>query len=330
MTCLQAMEPKLYHMGLRSGVSRSTIADANESRDWRIYADFAQHLIHEARQLYAKEDLGLDLKNTVYALDSTTIDLCLSLFPWANFRKTKSAVKIHTLLDLRGSIPSFIRITDGSVHDVNILDEIIPEPGAFYVMDRGYLDFSRLYSIAQHQAFFVTRAKHNTRLRRLYSHPVEKDTGVQCDQTVVLSNFYAAADYPEKLRRVRYFDEELEKRLVFLTNNFILPAHTIALLYKSRWQVELFFKWIKQHLHIKSFFGTSENAVKVQIWTAVSVYVLIAIIRKRLNISISLYSMLQIFSISIFEKTPIYQLLTGTQHADIVPDSCKQLNLFDI
>jgi|WetSurMetagenome_2_1015567.scaffolds.fasta_scaffold00717_4 hypothetical protein len=301
----------------------------NEVRDWRIYADFAQYLIHEARNPYADEELGQYLHHTVYALDSTTIDLCMSLFPWARFRTTKSAVKMHALLDIRGSIPSFIRITDGSIHDVNILDEIIPEPETFYIMERGYLDFARPHVFTQQQAFFVTRAKINTKLQRLYSHPVDKTTGVQCDQTVVLSNFYASSDYPEKLRRVRFYDAKLEKRFVFLTNNFTLPAETIAYLYKCRWQIELFFKWIKQHLHIKSFFGTSENAVKVQIWIAVSVYVLVAIIRKRLKISLGLYSTLQIFSVSIFEKTAIYQLLTGNNVPLDVQESSKRLNLFD-
>lgn len=328
ITCLRAMSNKLYHMGFRSGIAKTTLRDANENRDWRIYADFAQVLIHEARRLYAHDKFGLDLQQSVYALDATTIDLCLSLFPWARFRKTKAAIKMHTLLDLRGPIPSFIRITDGSVHDVNILDQIIPESGAFYVMDRGYLDFSRLYKFVLYQAFFVIRSKVNTRMRRLYSHSVDKNTGVQCDQTVVLSNFYAAHDYPEKIRRIRYFDEQTEKRLVFLTNNFVLPALTIAMIYKSRWNVELFFKWIKQHLRIKAFYGTSENAVKVQIWTAVCVYVLISIIKKRLNLDVSLYTILQILSISIFEKIDINQLLASELPKYDKCESCIQLNLF--
>jgi hypothetical protein len=309
--CLKAQSNKLYHMGIRSNVARSTLADANEKRDWRIYADFAQSLIQTARRFYANEDLGLELDNTVYALDATTIDLCLSVFPWAHFRKAKAAVKLHTLLDLRGNIPSFIHISDGRLHDVNVLDLLLPEPGAFYVMDRGYTDFERLYQLQQELAFFVIRAKSNLRFRRLYSQPVDKDTGLRCDQTVVLTGFYTAQHYPGKLRRIKYYDAETDKRLVFLTNNFSLPALTITELYRYRWQVELFFKWIKQHLRIKSFFGTSENAVKTQVWIEVSVYVLAAIIKKRLNIQASLYSILQILSLTVFETTPIDQLLTG-------------------
>ena len=328
--CLRAMQPKLYHMGIRGKVSRSTLARANEKRDWRIYADFAQALIHIARKLYSDEDFGLELKETVYALDSTTIDLCLSLFPWARFRKTKGAIKLHTLLDLRGNIPSFVRITDGKVHDVYILDELIPEAGAFYVMDRGYIDFARLYQFCLFQAFFVIRAKSNLQFRRLYSHPVDKSTGLKCDQSIVLTGFYQTKDYPNKLRRIRYFDAESQKDLIFLTNNFSLPALTIAQIYKYRWQIELFFKWIKQHLRIKAFYGTTENAVKTQIWIAISVYVLIAIVKKRLNLEISLYTFLQILSVSVFEKVPILQLLTTIDYKNPETYSCNQLNLFDL
>jgi hypothetical protein len=303
--CLRAMGPKLYHAGFRGRISRSTLADANEKRDWRIYADFAQALIQIARPLYADEDLGLDLDNTVYALDASTIDLCLSVFPWAHFRKTKAAVKLHTLLDLQGNIPTFIHISDGKLHDVNVLDILLPEPGAFYIMDRGYLDFSRLYTLARANAFFVIRAKSNTRFRRRYSHEVDRSTGVICDQTIVLTGVKSAADYPQPLRRVKYRDEEIQKTFNFLTNNFNVTAVTIADLYKNRWQVELFFKWIKQHLRIKSFFGTSANAVKTQIWIAVSVYVLVAILKKRLKIDASLYTILQILSVTLFEQTPI-------------------------
>ncbi len=328
--CLRAVQPKLYHMGIRGKVSRSTLAKANEKRDWRIYADFAQALIHIASKLYRDEDFGLELKETVYALDSTTIDLCLSLFLWANFRQKKSAIKLHTLLDLRGNIPSFIRITDGKVHDVNILDELILEAGAFYVMDRAYIDFARLYSFALNQAFFVIRAKSNLQFRRLYSHPIDKSTGLKCDQTIVLTGFYQKKSYPEKLRRIRFFDAGTQKEFTFLTNNFSLPALTIAQIYKYRWQVELFFKWIKQHLRIKAFYGTSENAVKTQIWIAISVYVLIAIIKKRLKLKISLYTFLQIVSVSAFEKTPILQLLTETDYNNTTQQIGKQLNLFDL
>jgi len=327
--CLNAQHNKLYHMGIRTTVARSTLAEANEKRDWRIYADFAQSLIQTAQRLYANEDLGLELDNTVYALDATTIDLCLSVFPWAHFRQTKAAVKLHTLLDLRGNIPSFIHISDGKLHDVNVLDLLIPEPGAFYVMDRGYLDFERLYQLNQASTFFVIRAKSNLQFRRIYSHPLDKDTGLRCDQTIALSGFYTAKYYPDNLRRIKYYDAQTDKQFVFLTNNFSLPALTITELYRYRWQVELFFKWIKQHLRIKTFFGTSENAVKTQVWIAVSVYVLVAIIKKRLNIEASMYSMLQILSLTIFETTPIYQLLTGCNQDMKTSDFDKQLDLFD-
>ena len=323
------MREKLYHMGIRGKVSRSTLAYANEHRDWRIYCDFAQILIHEARQLYANDDFGLELEETVYALDSSTIDLCLSVFPWAHFRKAKGAIKLHTLLDLRGNIPSFIAITDGKVHDVNILDLLVPEPGSIYIMDKAYLDFKRLYTLHQYSAFFVTRAKINTNMRRLYSKPVDKSTGVICDQTVVLTGYYSKKDYPEKLRRVKYFDLESGNRFVFLTNQFSFSAATIAELYRNRWQVELFFKWIKQHLRIKSFYGTSENAVKTQIWIAISVYVLVAIIKKRMKIELSLYTFLQIFSVSLFEKMPILQAFTEGGYKNKMTSGHIQLNLFD-
>lgn len=328
-TCLRAQRSKLYHMGIRGNVSRSTLAYANETRDWRIYADFAQVLIHIARRLYLHDEFGAQLKHTAYALDSTTIDLCLSVFPWAKFRKKKAAIKLHTLLDLRGSIPTFIRISNGKTHDVNVLDVIIPEPGSFYIMDRGYLDFARLYRITQCLSFFLIRSKTNLQFRRLYSHPIEKSTGVQCDQTIVLTGFYSSKDYPGRLRRIKYFDAETEKHLTFLTNNFTLPALTIAQLYRCRWQVELFFKWIKQHLRIKAFYGTSENAVKTQIWIAVSVYVLIAILRKRLRLNLSLYTILQILSVTTFEKMPILQVLTNIDYTTQKNDSCNQLILFD-
>jgi hypothetical protein len=326
--CLRAMRDKLYHMGIRAKVSRTTLARANENRDWRIYCDFAQVLIHQARKLYANDDFGIELNETVYALDSTTIDLCLSLFPWARFRKTKGAVKMHTLLDLRGNIPSFVDITDGKVHDVNILDALIPEPGAIYVMDKAYLDFERLYSLHQNAAFFVTRAKTNARLKRLYSSPVDKSTGLRCDQIVALTGFYTKKAYPDKLRRIKYYDRDNDLRLVFLTNHFTLSAKTIADLYQSRWQIELFFKWIKQHLRIKSFYGTSENAVKTQIWIAITIYVLVAIIKKRMKIELSLYTILQILSISIFEKMPILQALTETDYENKITSGPIQLNLF--
>ena len=325
--CLSAQSSKLYHMGFRQEIKRSTLADANEARDWRIHAELAQHLIVQARKLYIGDSFGIELENTAYALDSTTIDLCLSLFPWALFRTTKSAVKMHTLLDLRGNIPSFIHISDGKLGDVNVLDVLVLEAGAIYVMDRGYLDFARLYVLHQAQAFFVTRAKSNTRLRRVYSAPVDRDTGIICDQTIALTGITSRKDYPEHLRRIRFKDSETGKTLVFLTNNFILPAATICALYKARWQVELFFKWIKQHLRIKKFYGTSENAVKSQIWIAVSVYVLVAIIKKRLNLDASLYTLLQIFSLTLFEKMPIQQCFPGSSHKSDAGNPCNQLNL---
>jgi hypothetical protein len=327
--CLRSLGGKLYHMGFRSKVPRSTLADANETHDWRIFADFAQHLIGIARPLHAQDPIGLELDHTLYALDSTTIDLCLSLFPWAKFRQQKAAVKMHTLLDLRGSIPTFIRITDGKVHDVNILDEIFPEAGAFYVMDRGYIDFERLYVFTLSAAFFVVRTKENVLLERRYSHPVDKSTGVRSDQTVILTAIESAKAYPETLRRVSFYDAENDKRLKFLTNNFVLPALTIAKIYKSRWQVELFFKWIKQHLRIKAFFGTSDNAVKTQIWIAVSVYVLVAIVRKRLALESSLYQILQILSLTLFEKVPISQALQPSDSQNESDDDPNQLILFD-
>ena len=326
--CLRAVGPKLYHTGFRGKISRSTLADANENRDWRIYADFAQVLIGTARKLYANEDFGLELDQTVYALDSTTIDLCLSLFPWAKFRKRKGAVKLHTLLDLRGSIPTLVVITHGKVHDVNVLDDLPMEPGAIYVMDRGYMDFSRLFTLHLSAAHFVTRAKKGLDFKRLYSRPVDKASGLQCDQTIILRGYYSRRDYPEKLRRVRYYDLDTNKRFVFLTNNFTLPAITIAELYRCRWRVELFFKWIKQHLRIKKFFGTNENAVKTQIWIAISVYVLVAILKKRLNLDQSLYTILQILSVTLFEKTPILQAFSPLDCKTISCDNCNQLNLF--
>lgn len=326
--CLSAQSAKLYHMGIRSPIRRSTLADANERRDWRIYAEFAQRLIAQARKLYAEEDLGLDLSNTVYALDSTTIDLCLSLFPWAPFRSTKAAVKMHTLLDLRGNIPSFIHVSDGKMHDVNALDLLIPEPAAIYVMDRGYLDFERLFALHDAGAFFVTRAKSNTDLRRIYSAPSDRAQGIICDQTVTLSGFYSQKHFPQHLRRIRFKDPETGKTLIFLTNLFGPPPTTICELYKARWQVELFFKWIKQHLRIKKFYGTSENAVKVQIWTAVSVYVLIAIIKKRLDLQPSLYTLLQVFSVTLFEKIPLNKDFLGANLLFEDGMISNQLNLF--
>ncbi|MEN8237539.1 MAG: IS4 family transposase, partial [Pseudomonadota bacterium] len=308
--CLRAQSNKLYHMGIRSKVARNTLANANKKRDWRIYADFAQLLICEAQELYRNENFGIELTESVYALDSTTIDLSLSVFPWANFRQNKAAIKLHTLLDLRGNIPTFIHISDGKLHDVNVLDRLIPEPGSFYIMDRGYLDFARLFHINQWAAFFVIRAKSNFQFHRIYSHPTEQDTGVKCDQTIRLAGFYPSKDYPDKLRRIKYFDSTTGKTFVFLTNNFTLPAQTIADLYRCRWQVELFFKWIKQHLRIKSFLGTSENVVKSQVWIAVSVYVIVAIIKKRLKITTSLYTILQVLSLTIFEKMPLLQIVT--------------------
>ena len=327
--CLSAQAAKLYHMGLRGPVSRSTLADANESRDWRIYADFAQRLIAQARKLYAGESFGVDISNTAYALDATTIDLCLSMFPWAPFRTAKAAVKVHTLMDLRGSIPSFIHISDGKLHDVNVLDLLIPEAGAFYVMDRAYLDFERLYVLHQASSFFVTRAKSNMDARRLYSASTDRSTGVICDQTIALNGFYSSRHFPDHLRRIRFKDAESGKTLLFLTNHHTLPALTICALYKSRWQIELFFKWIKQHLRIKRFYGVSENAVKSQIWIAVSVYVLIAIIKKKLNLDVSLYTLLQILSVTIFEKMPLQQAFQENGTASNTMINRNQLNLYD-
>jgi hypothetical protein len=327
--CLRAQEGKLYHMGIKARVSRSTLADANEVRDWRIYADFAQSLIGIARRLYAADPFGVDLKETVYALDARTIDLCLSVFPWAPFRSTKAAIKLHTLLDLRGNIPTFLPISDGKLHDVNVLDLLIPEAGAFYVMDRGYIDFERLHRLHEAGSFFVTRAKSNLKAQRRYSHPVDRSTGLICDQTIVLTGFYSRQDFDTPLRRIRFKDPVTGKRLVFLTNNFARPAITITELYRCRWQVELFFKWIKQHLRIKVFFGTSENAVKSQIWIAVSVYVLVAIVKKRLDLSASLYEMLQILSLTMFERMPLNQLLGNIISDGIQAISANQLNLFN-
>ena len=328
--CLRAMQPKLYHMGIGTRVARSTLADANENRDWRIYADFAQVLINIAKGLYAHEDFGVELDETVYALDASTIDLCLSLFPWARFRKTKGAIKLHTLLNLRGNIPEFIHISEGKLHDVNVLDILVPEPGSIYVMDRAYLDFQRLYVLRQALAFFVTRAKRGFRFKRRYSHRVDKSTGLRCDQTIILTGVHSSKDYPEPMRRIVYVDEENGKRFVFLTNNFVLPALTIALLYKARWQVELFFKWIKQHLRIKKFYGYSDNAVKTQIWIAISVYVLVAIIKKRLNFNHNLYTILQILSLTLFEKTPILQVFSEEDYTNETRCLDNQLELFDL
>jgi len=317
-SCLRAMHNKLYHLGIRARVSKSTLAYANENRDWRIYADFAQVLIHIARDLYADDDFGVELDETVYALDASTIDLCLSLFPWARFRKTKGAIKLHTLLDLRGSIPSFISVTEGNVHDVNVLDELIPEPGAFYIMDRAYLDFERLYLLNQYMAFFIIRSKSNTRFRRLYSHPIDKSTGLRCDQAIVLTGIHTKKYYPDKIRRVKFFDDQKDRSFSFLSNNFLVPALVVAELYRCRWHVELFFKWIKQHLRIKAFYGTSENAVKTQIWIAVSVYVLVAIVKKQLRLDdVSLYTILQILSVTLFEKAPLLQVLMTPRYNTI-------------
>jgi len=326
--CLRSAQRKTYHMGIRGKVSRNTLAHANQVRDWRIYADFAHVLISQARRLYANDSFGVELDQAVYALDSTTIDLCLSLFSWATFRKRKGAIKLHTLLDLHGSIPSVIIITHGKVHDVTILDQLLPEAGAIYILDRGYLDFGRLYSLHQALAFFVMKAKSNFNCKRLYSQPVNKSTGVQCDQIVVLKGFYAHKDYPEKLRRIRYVDAETNKRFIFLTNNFVLPALTIAQLYHCRWQIELFFKWIKQHLRIKAFYGTTENAVKTQIWIAITVYVLVAIIKKQLNLELSLYTILQILSVTLFEKTPILRALSTSDDIEQNGVTYNQLSLF--
>jgi len=328
-TCLRAHQAKLYHLGIRGHVAKSTLADANEQRDWRIYADFAASLIQIARTLYANDSFAVEMKQTVYALDTTTIDLCLSVFPWAHFRSTKAAIKLHTLLDLRGNIPTFIHISDGKMHEVNVLDILIPEAGSFYVMDRGFLDFSRLYGFHQSAAFFVIRAKSNLTCRRVYSHPVDKSTGLRCDQTIALTGIKSSVDYPSHLRRIKFYDAEHDQQLVFLTNNFVLPALTIAQLYRCRWQVELFFKWIKQHLRIKAFYGVTENAVKTQIWIAITVYVLVAIVKKRLNSEASLYTILQILSLTLFEKTPIDQLLKNidTEMNDEQIDN--QLYLFE-
>jgi hypothetical protein len=327
---LGAVPERLYHMGIRATISRSTLADANEKRNWRIYADFAQILIHEARKLYAGESFGIDLKETVYALDSTTIDLCLSLFPWAHFRRAKGAIKLHTLLDLRGSIPTFVQITDGSVHDLNILDELIPEPGSIYVMDRGYVDFQRLHAFTRLQASFVIRSRRNLTFRRRYSRPVDRSTGLVCDQTVLLTVPKSATGYPDPLRRIRYRDAETGKSLVFLSNNFELPALTITELYRCRWQIEIFFKWIKQHLRIKAFYGTSENAVKTQIWSAISAYLLVAILKKRLGIEQTLYTMLQILSVMPFEKTPIAAALSAADDTLEEGYISNQLLLFEL
>lgn len=327
--CLRGSQQKLYHMGFRGKVSRNTLAHANQVRDWRIYGDFAQILIAQARNLYAQEDFGVELEEAVYAFDASTIDLCLSVFPWAKFRQRKGAIKLHTLMDLRGSIPTLIFITHGKVHEVKLLDELLFEPGAIYLFDRGYLDFVRLYKIHQSPAFFIIRAKRNFRFRRLFSHPPDKTQGIQADQTIQLHGFYSRRDYPDRLRRIRYFDAGKQKRLVFLTNNFTLPALTIAELFRCRWKIELFFKWIKQHLRIKAFYGTSENAVKTQIWIAITIYVLVAIIKKQLKLEPSLYSMLQILSVSLFEKTPLFQLLSQTDPDPMETDSSNQLKLFN-
>jgi len=328
-TCLRSVQTKLYHMGFRGRIARSTLADANRRRDWRIYADFAQTLIDQARRLYVDEPLGVDLKGAAYALDSTTIDLCLSLFPWATFRRRKGAVKLHTLLDLRGNIPCFIRVSQGKLHDVNILDELLIEPGAFYIMDKAYLDYGRLYRLHQQAAFFLTRAKKNLDYKRLKSHPIDKATGLRSDQTIVLAGVKSSQAYPEPLRKIRYLDVASDQRFVFLTNNFVLPALTIAQLYKCRWQIELFFKWIKQHLRIKAFYGTSPGAVRTQVWIAISVYVLVAIVKKEMKIERSLSEILQILSVNPFEKTPVLQLLTRPTHH--FPDTPfpNQLTLFD-
>lgn len=328
--CLRSAADNLYHMGIRSTVSRSTLADANESRDWRIFADFALIVIDHARALYKNEDFGVELDNTVYALDTTTIDLCLSLFPWAQFRKKKGAIKLHTLLDLKGNIPAYVWITDGKTHEVNILDLLVPDPGSIYIMDRGFTSFERMYTINNAKATFIIRAKSNLRFRRLYSRPVDKSTGLRCDQTIVLTGVHSKHDYPEKLRRIKFFDEKEQKNLNFFTNDFTLPAFTIAQLYKYRWQIEMFFKWIKQHLRIKSFYGTSENAVKTQIWIAITVYVLIAIVKKQLNIQVSLYTFLQILSVRVFAKVDILQLLTNSNYTDELNLVRNQLSLFDL
>jgi Transposase DDE domain/Domain of unknown function (DUF4372) len=327
-TCLGAHSSKLYHLGIRGRVAKSTLSDANAVRDWRIYRDFALSLIAQARKLYADEPFGVELRNTAYALDTTTIDLSLSLFPWAHFQRTKAAVRLHTLLDLRGNIPSFVHISDGKLNEVNVLDEIAFEPGSFYIMDRGFLDFTRLHRLHLAQAFFVIRAKSNVRYRRLYSHPVDKACGLRCDQTIALTGQFSSTDYPTQLRRVKFYDAKHDKLLVFLTNNFQLPALTVAQLYRCRWQVELFFKWIKQHLRIKAFFGTSENAVKTQVWIAITVYVLVAIVKKRLHLPASLYTLLQILSVTLFEKVPLAQVLAATDETIQASADTNQLNLF--
>ena len=328
-TCLRAHQAKLYHLGIRGNIAKSTLADANEQRDCRIYMDFAMSLIQIARKLYSSDSLAVELEQTVYALDTTTIDLCLSVFPWARFRQTKAAVKMHTLLDLRGNIPTFIHISDGKMHEVNVLDFLIPEAGSFCIMDRGFTDFARWFTMHQAQAFFVTRAKSSLLFRRVYSHSVDKSTGLRCDQTIALTATKASKDYPQHLRRIKFYDAEHDKHLVFLTNNFDLPALTIAQLYRCRWQIELFFKWIKQHLRIKRFYGTTENAVKTQIWIAISVYVLVAIVKKRLNTETSLYTILQILSLTLFEKTNLDQLLKNTEMQMITHHNNNQLNLFN-
>ena len=328
-SCLRSLKNKLYHMGIRGNISRSTLAYTNERRNWRIYADFAKILTHKAKKLYINEPFGVDIDETVYAFDSTTIDLCLSLFPWAQFRKHKGAIKMHTLLNLRGSIPEFIRITDGKVHDVNILDELYPEPGSFYIMDRGYIDFTRLFRFTKRFSFFIIRAKSNLDFRRIFSEKVDRSTGILCDQIIILTGVKTSKLYPEKLRRVKYFDRETNKTFVFLTNNFTFSALTIAELFRCRWQIELFFKWIKQHLRIKAFYGTSENAVKTQIWIAVSAYLLVAIIKKIPKIELSLYTILQILSVTIFEKMPILQVLTDNEYTEQIYHNPNQLNLFD-
>jgi hypothetical protein len=327
--CLRAVQPKLYHLGIQSSISHSNLAHANNARDWRIYADFAQILIQRAKQLYLGDDFGLDLDATVYALDATTIDLCLSLFPWAKFRRAKGAVKLHTLLNLQGDIPEFILISDGKMHDVNVLGHLLPVPGAYYVMDRGYLDFERLYVLHQAKSYFVTRSKRNLSFKRRYSHEVDKTTGIQCDQTIVLETYCSSQSYPEPLRRIRYYDMERDKRLTFLTNDFALPATTIAALYKSRWRIELFFKWIKQHLRIKSFYGTSQNAVKTQIWIAVATYLLVAIIKKELGLQLPLYTILQILSLIQFENTPVFEALSGDRYKIELPTFPNQLLLLE-
>ena len=327
--CLRAHRDKLYHMGIRGGMARNTLANANRKRDWRIHADFAQALIRIARPLYAGEDLGLELDNTVYAFDSSTVDRCLSVFPWALFRSTKSGVKLHTLLDLRGNIPAFIHVSEAKLHDVNILDLLVPEPGAFYIMDRGYVDFERLFLLHRLGAFFGVRAKSNIKFRRRYSAAADKSTGVRCDQTIVLTGVKSRKRYPQPLRRVGYRDAQSDRRFDFLTNHFAVPATTVAELYRHRWQVELFFKWIKQHLRIKSFFGTSENAVKTQLWNAVAVYVLVAIVKKRLNVSTDLYTILQILSLTLFEKIPLIHLLAKTEYTPNNQHLLNQLNLFE-